>query len=72
MLRAVLLVLEIGLLGGSWALVGWHLLPRRLRRDIDPLLRWTTAFALGAGATSVVLSWMAAVHCFRPAPVRVV
>lgn len=70
MLRALLLVIEIGLLGGSWALVGWQLLPRRLRRDTDPLLRWTTAFGLGAGVTAVVLTGMAALHLFRPMPIR--
>src|SRR6185312_16046985 len=70
MFRALVLVLEIAFLGAIWALVGWLLLPRRFRDRLDPLLRWTTAFGLGTGANSVVLTAMAALHVLHPTPVR--
>lgn len=54
-------------LAASWALCGFRLLPARLRRE-DPLLVWSTATALGTGATILGLSALAAAHAFwRPA-----
>jgi hypothetical protein len=70
MLAALLLVVKIAILGATWALIGWLLLPRRFRRHADRLLSWTTAFGLGTGATAFVLTSMAALHLLRRAPVQ--
>ena len=61
MLAALLHVLEIAALAGSWALAGYRLLPRSLRRD-DPLLVWSSALTLGAGATAISITALAALH----------
>src|SRR5262245_53334977 len=67
MLAALIHLITAAALGATWALAGYRLLPARLRADEEPLLVWSTALALGAGATSALLTALAALHLFaRP------
>jgi hypothetical protein len=68
----LLLLLELGVLAGSWTLLGWQLLPRALRAKMDALLRWPAALALGSGVTAVTLTALAPLHLFRVGSVRLV
>jgi hypothetical protein len=70
MVHAVLPLFEVVVLAACWALLGWRLLPARLRRDPDRLLVLTSAFTLGAGATACALTLMAAFHRLGPRDVR--
>jgi hypothetical protein len=73
MFRVLLLGVEMTLLAASWAVVGWRLLPRAIRQAGDRLLCWTSALTLGAGATAVVLTVLAALHALgRPEVVAVI
>lgn len=69
-LTAFALIAELGVLGGSWALVGWQLLPRSVRGKLDLLLRWTIALALGCGLTAVALTALAGFHLLGANSVR--
>jgi hypothetical protein len=67
MLAALTHLLAAAALAASWTLAGYRLLPARLRTEEEPLLVWSTALAIGAGVTSVLLTILAALHLFaRP------
>src|SRR5215468_10986405 len=72
MLAALTHLLTAAALGATWALAGYRLLPTRLRTDEEPLLVWSTALALGAGASSILLTALAACHLFARPGIAVV
>lgn len=71
MLSRLAAVAELLLLAASWTVIGWRLLPPRVRQHPDRLLGATSAFALGAGLTALLLTLLAPLHLLRPLDVRV-
>lgn len=62
MISSLLAVGEIALLAFSWLFAGLLLVPRRIRQEEHPIVVATTAAALGAGATAVILTALVACH----------
>jgi hypothetical protein len=61
LLSPLIHTLSIAILAGSWAFSGYVMLPAGIRRT-DFLMTWGSALALGAGASSVLLTALAALH----------
>jgi hypothetical protein len=59
--RDILALAELALLVASWTLAGLACLPRAIARD-EPLLVWSTAFALGAGGSAIGFTLLGAFH----------
>jgi hypothetical protein len=62
--RDLLQILGVAILAASWALAGFACLPARIRRA-EPLLLWSTAFALGASGSAVAVTLLAISHLLR-------
>jgi hypothetical protein len=71
MLMSLLRLLELAGLAGSWTFAGYALLPAPVRRS-EPLRAWSSALALGAGATAAILTALAALHAFSRVNIAVV
>jgi hypothetical protein len=64
-------LLHVGLLcwiATTWFIGGRRLLPRKLRGE-EPFLVWSSALALVAGTTAVLLTAFATFHLLRPGPI---
>lgn len=62
MIPSLLAVVEIALLAFSWLFAGLLFVPRRIRDEEHPIVVGTTAVALAAGATALVLTALVASH----------